>query len=100
VLRVFRSQRAEGDLIEIWSASYRRWGPEAADDYIDDLTAAIEKLGDFPNLGAACHWIRVGYRRLVVRHHCVFYRILAADVEIIRVLHERMDVSRLFDEEV
>jgi toxin ParE1/3/4 len=91
VARIFRGPRAEQDLIDIWTETFRRWGVEQADHYADALIDAIEGLAEFPERGPSCDWIRRGYRRSVVRHHCVFYRVEAEAVEIVRVLHERMD---------
>ena len=88
---VVRRPRTEQDLLAIWNDTWRRWGAEQADHYVRSLNAAIDALGEFPERGPACDWIRQGYRRLVVRHHCVFYRIGPDVVEIVRVLHERMD---------
>ncbi|MVA26042.1 type II toxin-antitoxin system RelE/ParE family toxin [Agrobacterium vitis] len=51
-----------------------------------------------PNVGEDVSWIRKDYRRRRVGVHLVFYRKLdLAIIEIIRVLHEHMDVERQLD---
>jgi toxin ParE1/3/4 len=35
-----------------------------------------------------------GYRSLLVEHHLLYYRINDDEVEIMRILHERMDAAR------
>ena len=51
-------------------------------------------LAATPLKGRDCSAIRFGYRKYHVRKHLVLYRILAPNqIEIVRVLHERMDVE-------
>ena len=37
---------------------------------------------------------RKGYRSLPVENHVVFYRIRDKDIEIVRILHQRMEVNQ------
>jgi toxin ParE1/3/4 len=42
--------------------------------------------------------VRKGYRASKVKSHYIFYRVLNDTIEIIRILHERMDIeNRLND---
>ena len=95
--KVILSSLAEADLLEIWHATFRQWGREQADAYLVAMSAAIEKLAEFPQAGASCDWVRAGYRRSVVRHHLVFYKVSDAEVIIIRVLHERMNIDGILN---
>ena len=38
--------------------------------------------------------IRRGYRSLPVENHVVFYRVSDKDIEIVRILHQRMEVNQ------
>jgi toxin ParE1/3/4 len=49
-----------------------------------------------PSLGRACDDIRPGYRRYAEGSHIIFYREVRSDIEIVRVLHGRMDPDRHF----
>lgn len=91
--KILKSPRARADLADIWRASYERWGADQADKYIEETGRAIEALADYPELGADCGWIRDNYRRLTIHRHAVYYIIDGAKVEIIRVLHDRMDAK-------
>lgn len=93
------SPRAERDLEDIWFYTFENWSAEQADRYHDQIMAAIEGLADGSRQGRAINDIRPGYRRLAVASHFLFYRITDAGViDIIRVLHQRMDAaSRLPD---
>ncbi|MDO3013350.1 type II toxin-antitoxin system RelE/ParE family toxin [Mycobacteroides abscessus subsp. abscessus] len=42
----------------------------------------------------ACDEVRAGYRKHSVVPHAVYYRLTGHDVEIVRILHQRMDVDR------
>ena len=47
-----------------------------------------------PSLGRACDDIRTGYRRYAEGSHTIFYREAGGGIEIVRILHGRMDPDR------
>ncbi len=47
-----------------------------------------------PNIGADYDQVCERYRRFSINRHRVFYRLTGEAIEIIRVLHENMDVER------
>ena len=66
------------------------------DYYIKQLDEAFHALAASPNLGKDCSDIRAGYRKFPQGSHVIFYRQSASDeayIEIIRILHKRMDVG-------
>jgi len=80
----------------VWLYSLQEWGAEQTDRYIDDLTAAFTFLLGSQKAGSPCENIRAGYRKYPVIRHVVYYRETSYGIEIIRVLHDRMLVSRHF----
>ncbi len=84
--------RAWQDLKAIWTYTLKRWGEPQADLYVQQLDAGIRSLIDFHDIGESCEHIRAGYRRLKVNRHLIFYRHGEICIEIVRVLHESMDV--------
>lgn len=88
------SALAEADLIGIWRYTAERWGSEQADVHLDGLEAAFRRLAAQPALGARRDAVREGYRVLFVADHAVYYRVTATAVQVIRVLHGRMDPER------
>ena len=91
-LRIGRA--ALRDLEAIWSYTSKAWGREQADIYIAALHRDMARLRDHPELGPH-HASRVGkFRKLASGHHLIFYRVLEAEVTVIRILHERMDTQR------
>jgi toxin ParE1/3/4 len=89
---------AESDLMDIWLYTSGTWGAGQADDYLDRLEAGMNQLTAHPLLGVDYSHILPGYRKLRIGHHDVFYRELATEILVVRVLHEDMDApSRLVD---
>lgn len=93
------SPAAQVDVNEIWDYSARNWGEEQAERYISGIRDACDALANGSRQGRAIDDIRPGYRRLAVASHFLFYRITDAGmIDIIRILHQRMDAaSRLPD---
>jgi len=77
-----------------WLHTCQTWGAEQADRYLDQIDAGLLHLADHPLLGSGYGHIRSGYRKLRIRHHDVFYRVLESEILIVRVLHEDMDAPR------
>jgi toxin ParE1/3/4 len=82
------------DLESIWVYTMARWGIEQAHRYTDDLTNTFSLLAGNPEHGGACDHVREGYRRHRVGRHVVYYRVAARGVDVVRVLHSRMDAPR------
>ncbi len=90
---------AEEDMDAIWDYTCRTRSSAHADRYIDDLFDAFERLVQTPQLGQKAVGVSDSYRRLRVNHHLIFYRGVETDsIEVVRIIHERADVSRLRDE--
>lgn len=85
---------AQEDLSEIWDFTEERWDASQAETYIAGIRAAIERIAGDPVCGLDCEEIRPGYRRLAVGRHLVFYLETGETVDIIRILHQRMDPGR------
>ena len=86
--------RAREDLKTIWRYSFQQWGERQADRYLQQLDNGIRSLVDLPDIGVPCDHIRAGYRKLQVNRHLIFYRHRRDQrIEIVRVLHQAMDVQ-------
>lgn len=82
------------DLEAIWTHTCRRWGVEQANRYTDILTEAFAGLAQTPEIAPACDQIRPGYRRRSIERRMIYFRITGYGIAIIRILHDRMVVSR------
>ena len=88
---------ARADLKGIAKYTEQAWSREQRNSYLTELDQAFHRLAKNNEFGKACDYIRSGYRVFPVGSHLVFYKIDAGKaVEIIRVLHNRMDVSSRF----
>ena len=85
---------ARADLVAIGRYTERVWGREQRTRYLRYLGEHIHRLRRDPELGRPREDIRPGYRSLSVGRHVIFYRLGAAGVDIVRVLHSSMDVGR------
>ncbi len=85
---------AQGDLSSIWDYTRERWGDDQAETYVLEIRAAIERIAQDPRRGHACDEIREGYRRYGIGSHLLFYRERPDGVDVIRILHQRMDPTR------
>ena len=92
--RYVLSPCARADLEDIWVYSAQRWGTDQAEDYIRLLQNAIETVAEEPRRGRACGEVRKGYRRYPAGSHVLFYRNVKAGIDIVRILHSRMDFER------
>ena len=92
------SKRAISDLEEIWLYTVEKWSIEQADRYYNLIFDEITYICKNINAGKSMEHVRKGYRASKVKSHYIFYRVLNDTIEIIRILHERMDIeNRLND---
>lgn len=92
--RYVLSPRAQKDLDEIWDYTAERWGLDQAEDYIRLLQRAIETVADDPRKGRRFDEVRAGYRQYLAGSHMLLYRDVESGIDIVRVLHSRMDFER------
>ena len=89
------SKAAINDLNEIWSYTYHKWSKEQADKYYKGIIVAIEFIAKIFHSGKSLEDIKKGYRYSKVKSHLIFYRKSdQGHVEIVRILHQRMDIQR------
>ena len=90
------SKRAVSDLEEIWSYTVTKWSVVQADRYYNLIFDEINYICRNITTGKSMEHIRKGYRASKVKSHLIFYRVKNDTIEIIRILHERMDIENRF----
>jgi toxin ParE1/3/4 len=86
---------ATADLKSIAIHTQRRWGKHQRRRYIKQFDDAFHILAENPHTGTSCDFIRDGYRKFPNGSHIIFYReVGVAKIEVVRILHKRMDVAR------
>jgi len=87
------SKEVESDLINIWEYTFEKWSLTQADIYYSLLIDGINSIAKNPNIGRNYDKVRVEYFGLQVKSHIIFYRLKDVEtLQIIRVLHQRMDI--------
>ena len=93
------SPAAQADLSEIWDYTVRRWSQAQAERYILAIRDSCKALADGTRRGRSIDDIRAGYLKLPVGSHFLFYRITdSGQIDVVRILHQRMDVAAHLDE--
>ncbi|HSK12421.1 MAG TPA: type II toxin-antitoxin system RelE/ParE family toxin [Phnomibacter sp.] len=87
------TSKAVDDLSDIWNYTYETWSEEQADRYYFLLIGACRELANGVIAGKKypeVHEEILGYK---AGKHIIFYRIIKeSDIEIVRILHGRMDL--------
>jgi toxin ParE1/3/4 len=96
--KVILRQEAINDLNEIWLYTFEKWSEKQADKYYSLLEYACLEIGNNAELGKEYNGVETSLFGLKTGKHIIFYRIITKqEIEIIRILHERMDLKNSFD---
>ncbi|RUA28520.1 MAG: type II toxin-antitoxin system RelE/ParE family toxin [Bacteroidetes bacterium] len=89
------SKEASRDIENIWLYTIEKWSIEQADRYFNLIMDEIEYLANNPKSGEDYSKVRKGYFRSQIKSHFIFYKISIKnkEIEIIRILHQRMDIE-------
>ena len=88
------TNKAVDDLTVIWHYTKENWSENQADKYYKSLTSVFQGIADNPEIGKNYPTIMNGLLGLKKERHIIFYRMISkSSIEIIRILHERMDLK-------
>ena len=87
------SPAARADLEHIWHYTEKHWSKAQAERYARGIQAACIALSNDTKSGQLADNVRPGYRKAAVGSHVMFFRMREDTVEIIRILHQRMDIE-------
>jgi toxin ParE1/3/4 len=89
------SPKAVEDLSDIWDYTVRQWDFAQAERYTRGIHEACEALADGRRQGQDAGHVRSGYRKQSAGQHVLYFR-MGRDgrIEIVRILHQRMDADR------
>lgn len=92
--KVILRQEAINDLTEIWQYTLHKWSEKQADKYYQAIQSACKEIGNDPNLGKVYTEVNPNLLGFKSGKHILFYHLISEDeIEIIRILHERMDLE-------
>jgi toxin ParE1/3/4 len=97
--KVILRQEAIDDLNDIWTYTFEEWSEKQADKYYATLEFACMQIGKNPELGKEYEGINKNLLGLRTGKHIIFYQVTSeTEIEIIRILHERMDLKNRISE--
>lgn len=97
MVNVVLRQEAIDDLTDIWNYTLFEWSENQADKYYKTIKSACKEIGKNPNLGKIYKEINQNLKGLRCGKHIIFYQEISKnEIEIIRILHERMDLESRF----
>ena len=94
------SKEASFDFEKIWLYTFQNWSIEQADRYFNLIMDEIEYLANNPESGKDYSNVSAGYFGSQIKSHFIFYKINSKkkEIEIIRILHQRMDIETRLSE--
>ncbi|WP_299111473.1 type II toxin-antitoxin system RelE/ParE family toxin [uncultured Winogradskyella sp.] len=97
--KVILRQEAINDLNRIWDYTFEKWSEKQADKYYATVKMACNGIGESPDIGKEYDGISKNLLGLKSGKHIIFYQQISSDrIEIIRILHERMDLKNRITE--
>jgi toxin ParE1/3/4 len=88
------TKKAVEDLADIWNYTYENWSERQADKYYQLIIESFQEIAGNPTIGKNYSGIAERLRGFKVGRHIVFFRELEGHkAEIIRILHEQMDLK-------
>ncbi|PHQ28869.1 type II toxin-antitoxin system RelE/ParE family toxin [Leeuwenhoekiella nanhaiensis] len=93
------TNKAVQDLTEIWEYTVEKWSEKQADQYYNLLIKSCQEIANNPKLGKNYKGIIHELFGLKTGRHIIFYRNrINKPIEITRILHGRMDLTkRIFE---
>jgi len=91
------TNKAVSDLSSIWDYTYDVWSESQADKYYQLLVEGFDELAADPEKGRNFDEIETGLKGFRIAKHIIFYFIAKNKIEIIRILHEQMDLKEHFN---
>lgn len=88
------SSEAYIDLENIWNYTFDTWSEEQANRYYNLILEEIEYIATHFDEGRDMDHIEKGYRASKVKSHIIYYKRGTDNItEIIRILHQMMDIE-------
>jgi len=94
VRRLVLSAAADADLRRIAAHTEREWGEILKRRYLAALQRRLLDLRDRPEIGRPRNDVRTGIRSIASGRHVIFYSATSETIDVLRVLHDAMDVHR------
>jgi toxin ParE1/3/4 len=93
MVKVILRQEAIDDLTDIWNYTVQEWSENQADKYYKTIKSACNEIGkNYPEISVHLLGLKWG------KHIIFYHQISEHEIEVIRILHERMDLKNRLHE--
>lgn len=92
--RVVLSPRARQDFIDILRYTGETWGKGQLHIYRDKINDALQAIGQRPEAGHQRDDLPATHLAYLVGSHVIVYRTGGDTIGVVRILHQRMSLSR------
>lgn len=93
------TNKAVDDLTQIWKYTIDKWSEHQADKYYQMLLNNFDDVANNPDLGKIYFEVKQDLFGYKAGRHIIFYlKIGENEIEIIRILHEKMDLKNRMNE--
>ena len=89
-------EAARLDLAEIWLVTAERRSIDQADDYVCAIKDRLLRVCDFPRSYPEYRGRHGTFRKAPSGEHLIFYLTDGAVVDVVRIIHNRMDIETAF----
>lgn len=87
------SPKAKNDLDRIWEQTSENWGHAQARHYLGKIRHACYLIASNPHIGRSREEVLAGLHVFTVEKHMLCYFIDDSQIDVLRILHRRMDVA-------
>ncbi|WP_163410313.1 type II toxin-antitoxin system RelE/ParE family toxin [Flavobacterium ajazii] len=92
--KYYLTNKAVEDLTDIWNYTYEEWSEKQAEKYYFLLLDSCQEIADNPDLGKKYDIVATNLLGYKSNEHILFYQMISdGEIEIIRILHGRMDLK-------
>lgn len=93
------SEKALEDINKIWIYTAENWSVEQADRYYNAIIDEIEYIVQKFDMALDSGRIRKSYKYSKIKSHLIFFKKNKSnEIEVVRVLHERMNIGNRLNE--
>lgn len=97
-LKLGISELALEDLDNIWEYTVEEWSIEQANKYYNEIFSAIGNICENSDIDKPIDEVKKGHLRTNVKSHMIIYKVKGTTIYIDRILHQKMDIEKHFNE--
>lgn len=95
--KYYLTNKAVQDLSEIWDYTHDEWSENQADKYYNFLLESCQEVANNRKFGKAYDEIEKDLLGFKCNHHNIFFKVISGtQIEVERILHEKMDLKSKF----